>query len=138
MIIGINHITLSTRSLERAFTFYTQVLGLRPVAKWPAGAYLLAGETWIALVLDGATRPAQLPEYSHIAFSVNEANFDELADRIIQSGAETWQENWTEGASLYFVDPDGHKLEIHASDLATRLKTAREKPWAGLEFFPAP
>jgi glutathione S-transferase fosA5 len=138
MITGVNHITLSTRTLERTFAFYTQVLGLRPVAKWPAGAYLLAGETWIALVLDEATRPAQLPEYSHIAFSVDEVNFAELSRRIIQSGAEIWQENWTEGASLYFVDPDGHKLEIHASNLATRLKTAREKPWAGLEFFPAP
>lgn len=138
MITGVNHITLSTRSLERSFAFYTQVLGLRPVAKWPAGAYLLAGETWVALVLDEAARPARLPEYSHIALSVDEANFAELAGRIIQAGAEIWQENRTEGASLYFVDPDGHKLEIHASDLATRLKTAREKPWAGLEFFPAP
>jgi catechol 2,3-dioxygenase-like lactoylglutathione lyase family enzyme len=138
MITGINHITLSTRSLEQSFTFYTQVLGLRPVAKWPAGAYLLAGETWIALVLDEAARRAPLPEYSHIAFGVDEANFAELVERIIQSGAKIWQENETEGASLYFVDPDGHKLEIHTSDLATRLRTAIEAPWAGLEFFPMP
>jgi len=36
------------------------------------------------------------------------------------------------------VQPDAlDKLEIHASDLATRPKTAREKSWVGLEFFPA-
>ena len=47
------------------------------------------------------------------------------------------QQNWTEGESLYFLDPDGHKLEIHASDLAARLRSARERPWAGLELFAA-
>ena len=37
--------------------------------------------------------------------------------------------------SIGDVDPDGHKLEIHASDLETRLRSAKEQPWEGLEFF---
>jgi hypothetical protein len=41
----------------------------------------------------------------------------------------------TEGVSWYFLDPNGHKLEIHASDLTARLRKAREQPWVGLEFF---
>jgi hypothetical protein len=28
--------------------------------------------------------------------------------------------------SLYFPDPNGHKLEIHVSDLAARIKSAKE------------
>lgn len=52
-----------------------------------------------------------------------------------RSYAIIWQDNWTEGESLYFLDPNGHKLEIHASDLAARLQAARENPWAGLELF---
>ena len=58
-----------------------------------------------------------------------------MRERIKNSGAEIWQENWTEGDSLYFVDPNGHKLEIHASDLEARLESARQNPWEGLEFF---
>jgi catechol 2,3-dioxygenase-like lactoylglutathione lyase family enzyme len=134
MITGINHITLSIKDVEESFGFYTQVLGFRPVAKWPKGAYLLAGDVWIALVLDERVRDAALPEYTHIAFTVAQADFAALSQRIA-AGAPIWQQNWTEGASLYFLDPNGHKLEIHASDLETRLRMAKESPWAGLEFF---
>jgi catechol 2,3-dioxygenase-like lactoylglutathione lyase family enzyme len=135
VITGINHITLSIADVERSFTFYSAILGFRPVAKWPKGAYLLAGDTWIALVADQHTRQAALPEYTHIAFSVSAQDIGLLGERIRASGATIWQENWTEGDSLYFLDPDGHKLEIHASDLATRIATAKAQPWDGLKFF---
>jgi|SRR5579859_464474 len=135
MILGINHVTLSVRDTQESYLFYTQVLGFRPVARWPKGAYLLAGETWIALVLDEQVRPASLPEYTHLAFSVLPVDFETMCQRIKDSGAAIWQDNWTEGDSLYFMDPNGHKLEIHTSDLATRLKSAHKNPWDGLEFF---
>ncbi len=135
MIQGINHITLSVRDVKESFAFYVQVLGFHPVARWPKGAYLLAGDTWIALVLDEHVRESALPEYTHVAFTVSDENWEHLSQSITQSGAEIWQDNWTEGASLYFVDPNGHKLEIHASDLETRIRTAKEHPWEGLEFF---
>ncbi len=135
MITGVNHITLSVKDIEESFGFYTRVLGFRPVAKWPRGAYLLAGEIWIALVLDEHVRESILPEYTHIAFTVSGEDFEVLSARIKRSGGKIWQENSTEGASLYFLDPNGHKLEIHASDLETRIRTAKENPWEGLEFF---
>jgi catechol 2,3-dioxygenase-like lactoylglutathione lyase family enzyme len=135
MISGANHITLSIRDIEESFAFYTTVLGFRPVAKWPLGAYLLAGDLWIALVFDERLRAAVLPEYTHIAFTVAPADFAALSARIVAAGASIWQPNQTEGDSLYFLDPNGHKLEIHASDLQTRIRTAKEAPWAGLEFF---
>jgi catechol 2,3-dioxygenase-like lactoylglutathione lyase family enzyme len=134
MITGVNHITLSVKDAAESFAFYTQVLGFHPVAKWPRGAYLLAGDMWLALVLDEHVRERALPEYTHIAFTVSSEDFESLSVRIKQSGGEIWQENRTEGASLYFVDPNGHKLEIHASDLETRIRTAKEDPWEGLEF----
>ncbi len=135
MIQGVNHVTLAIRDVEASFAFYAQVLGFRPVAKWPKGAYLLAGDVWIALHQDEQTRRGPLPEYTHIAFSVPGSDFPALSERIRQAGAAIWQENWIEGDSLYFLDPNGHKLEIHASDLAARLRSARANPWEGLEFF---
>ncbi len=133
MIRGVNHITLAVRDVGESSKFYVAVLGCQQVARWPQGAYLLAGDVWLALVQDDHVRPGPLPEYSHIAFSVTPENFSALSARIYASGAIIWQENKSEGESLYFLDPNGHKLEIHASDLAARLRAARANPWPGLE-----
>lgn len=135
MITGINHITLSVSDAQQSFVFYTEVLGFRPIAKWPKGSYLLAGDTWLALITDEKVRKEPLAEYTHIAFTVSASDFEAMSERIKQAGATIWQENKTEGDSLYFTDPNGHKLEIHASDLAARIKSAKEHPWEGLEFY---
>jgi catechol 2,3-dioxygenase-like lactoylglutathione lyase family enzyme len=135
MIIGLSHITLSVRELPRSFTFYVDLLGCRPIARWPKGAYLAAGDVWLALHVDKAVRRAPLPEYTHVAFHVTEQELADIGARIDQQGVVRFQDNKTEGASLYFLDPDGHKLEAHVGDLESRLRAAREKPWEELEFF---
>lgn len=135
MVSGINHITLSVKDIDESFVFYYKTLGFCPVAKWPEGAYLLAGDIWIALVVDRDTRQNPLPEYTHIAFTVTADDFQAFSRQIEASGAKIWQKNSSEGESLYFVDPNGHKFEIHASNIETRIKTAKENPWSGLEFF---
>jgi hypothetical protein len=75
------------------------------------------------------------PTYTHVAFSVAPVEFDAMRRRILASGAPVWQDNATEGDSLYFIDPNGHKLEIRASDLHARLRAARSKPCEGLQIF---
>lgn len=135
MITGISHITLSVTDLVRSLAFYGNVLGLRLAARWPKGAYLAADQLWLALFLDPATRAGPLPEYTHVAFAVAAADFAGLTTRIKAAGAPIFQENSSEGHSLYFLDPDGHKLEIHVGDLNSRLAAAKEKPWPGLEIF---
>ena len=65
----------------------------------------------------------------HIAFNVPAARFEDAAASIRASGAAVWQDNRSEGASLYFLDPDGHKLEIHAGDWRTRLAGMKKEPW---------
>jgi len=129
MISGLNHITLSVRDLERSFRFYVETLGSKPVARWSKGAYLLLGDTWLCLCRDDRTRSSALPEYTHIAFAVPVARFEEVAARIRAAGTTIWQDNKSEGASLYFLDPDSHKLEVHAGDLQTRLAAMKERPW---------
>jgi catechol 2,3-dioxygenase-like lactoylglutathione lyase family enzyme len=133
VITGINHLTLSVRNLEQSLAFYIGVLGFQPVARWPTGAYLLAGDFWVCLVFDEDTRVTALPEYTHVAFTVAPHDFDALSDRIRAASAPIWQENRTEGASLYFLDPNGHKLKIHASDLESRLRAAKQTPREELE-----
>ncbi len=132
---GINHVTLAVSDLERSFAFYTAVVGLKPVAKWAGGAYLLAGGDWICLSLDVHTRTGPLPEYTHLAFSTGHAGFDERAATIRAHHVTIWKENRSEGASLYFLDPDGHKLELHAGDLHSRLAALATHAYPGLELY---
>lgn len=133
MIQGLNHMTLAVRDLQESLDFYADVLSCEVVAQWPRGAYLLAGELWLALIVDSEARSAALPEYTHLAFSVEESDFAELSTRIINAGAQLWQDNRSEGASLYFLDPNGHKLEIHVGNLHGRLRSLQAQPMPGLE-----
>ncbi len=131
MITGLNHITLAVSDLERSFQFYREVLQFKPQCKWSKGAYFLVGDLWFCLNVD----PSRVPQidYTHYAFSVSESDFPEMEQRILASGAKVFQENKSPGKSLYFLDPDGHKLEIHAGTLQDRLHTMREK--SDVEFF---
>jgi catechol 2,3-dioxygenase-like lactoylglutathione lyase family enzyme len=61
-------------------------------------------------------------DYTHVAFDVAQADFAGLVQQLLAAGARTWKDNRSEGDSFYFLDPDGHKLEIHVGSLDTRLK----------------
>lgn len=134
-VVGVNHITLSSEDVGAAAQFYCDVLGFELVATWPRGAYLSALGLWLAIV--PGPREARVGDYSHIAFHVDHHEFTRVADLIVASGAEIWQDNWTEGDSLYFTDPDGHQLEIHATTFAARVDSARAAPWDGLSLVSA-
>jgi catechol 2,3-dioxygenase-like lactoylglutathione lyase family enzyme len=130
---GINHITLSVRDIDRALQFYVGVLGCWPRSRWTRGAYLEAGSLWLCLELDARAGAPRIDD-SHVALSVDAAEFAAIAQTIRASGATLWKQNRSEGDSLYFLDPDGHKLEIHVGDLQTRLESCRGRPYDGMEF----
>jgi catechol 2,3-dioxygenase-like lactoylglutathione lyase family enzyme len=126
-VAGINHITLAVSDVERSLAFYRDVLGFAARAVWSEGAYLEAGSLWLCLSLDEQTRSAPHPDYSYIAFSVEEADFTSLSARLIAE-CSIWKQDKSEGASTYFLDPDGHKLEVHVGSLESRLQYYRENP----------
>lgn len=132
---GVNHLTFSVPDVDDAVRFYADVLGCRLVARWPAGAYLVAGHAWLALV-EGPAESRPDDDYSHIAFDVAPHDFPAIAERIAAAGCETWQDNRTEGDSVYFRDPAGRRLEVHATSLAARIEHARAAPWDGLVIAP--
>lgn len=136
MIAGLNHITIAVKDLETSFQFYKEALGFKPLMKHTKGAYFLAGDLWFCLDLDSTTRESPLPEYTHFAFSISKDNFEKLRTQIKKSGAKIWKENISEGDSIYFLDPDGHKLEVHVGDWKTRIESIKRKPWdSSVEFF---
>ncbi len=139
MLTAINHITLAVSDVEKSFNFYKDILGFTPLVKWDGGAYFLLQneeqELWFCLNLDTTRIPNNC--YTHYAFSVTEHDFPAVAAKIRESGTIVFKQNQSPGTSLYFLDPDGHKLEIHTQDWQTRIKTKKSNPgtWKNIHWY---
>lgn len=143
MITGLNHITLAVRDIDASFRFYKDVLGFEPICKWEGSAYFVVGNVtdpnafWFCLDFDRKQLRAPSPCSTHYAFSISTDDFEKMSARIIESGATLFKENTSPGKSLYFLDPDGHKLEIHVGDWRARVAAKKKNPgnWADVEWF---
>ena len=135
MLNGLNHITLAVSDVSRSFAFYVNTLGFTPKAKWAHGAYLSLGNLWLCLSADTV---ASKDDYTHYAFSIQDDDFDVFVDNLRALGVTEWKINKSEGRSFYFLDPDGHKLEIHDGDLTSRLNACMKSPYEGMAFFSSP
>ncbi len=135
MIFGMNHLTLAVSNIDRSFTFYKDILGLRPLCKWDKGAYFLIGDFWFCLNLDD--KRVVNPCYTHYAFSVSNQNFPLLRQKLIDSEVVIFKENVSPGDSLYFLDPDGHKLELHVGNWQSRIQAKKENAdtWKNIEWY---
>lgn len=144
MITAMNHITLAVSDIDQSFIFYRDILGLKPLVKWNKGAYFFVGDSkagvagsgfWFCLNVDKARVPN--PCYTHYAFTVSEENFNLMAAKIVGSGCKLFKENTSPGESLYFLDPDGHKLEIHVGTADMRIIIKKNHPghWENVEWF---
>jgi catechol 2,3-dioxygenase-like lactoylglutathione lyase family enzyme len=139
MGISLNHITLATKNIEKSFTFYHDILGLKPLVKWDNGAYFLLGDkkanVWFCLNVDKNRKPTRC--YTHYAFNVTQKTFETLSARILNSGIKVFKNNTSPGNSLYFLDPDDHKLETHVGNWRTRIKAkkANLENWKNVTWF---
>jgi catechol 2,3-dioxygenase-like lactoylglutathione lyase family enzyme len=139
---SMNHITLAVTNIERSFAFYRDVLGFKPLVKWDRGAYFLVDDQrsngsgfWFCLNVDEDRIPS--PCYTHYAFGVDQKDFEILSAKIIRSGAQIFKNNTSPGDSLYFLDPDGHKLEIHVGNWKARVDAKKDNcgNWRDVEWF---
>ncbi|MDU8926679.1 VOC family protein [Alisedimentitalea sp. MJ-SS2] len=129
-VTGLNHITLAVTELPRSIAFYRDLLGGHLRAGWSDGAYLELGTIWLCLTRADAVD--QRTDYTHIAFS--SSDYHTLAARIAAQ-APLWQDNHSEGGSVYFLDPDGHRLELHDGTLETRLNHYTAHPEKGVTLY---
>lgn len=143
MIDGINHITIAVNNISRSFQFYADIMGFTPLCRSEQVAYFLVGKPddigclWFCLDYDREQARQPSPCSSHIAFSVSAENFMPLSARIMAAGMPSFKENSSPGESLYFLDPDGHKLEIHVGDWRSRIEAKKKQPgkWTNVEWF---
>lgn len=132
---GLNHITLAVSDIAQSLDFYCNILGAQLRSRWAAGAYLEIGPLWLCLSQSAPDTDIDVhTDDSHIALSCAPADYPALAARIGHH-AKIWKDNRSEGASVYFTDPDGHRLELHQGDLASRLAHYLAHPEKGVEVF---
>ena len=108
------------------------VLGMKPHAKWVRGAYLSLGDLWFCLSCDDS-QPSN--DYTHIAFDVSNDDYPKIKEKLLNAGVKQWKDNQSEGDSLYILDPDGHRLEVHVGSLQSRLESLNSSSYDGLELF---
>lgn len=123
-IQGINHLCFSVSDLTASMEFYERILGAKPLVKGRSLAYFDLNGLWIALNVEDVAREPMPMTYTHIAFTVAEEEFDAWMKRLrdgevrILPGRERDERD---KRSVYFLDPDGHRFELHTGSLQDRM-----------------
>lgn len=125
---GIDHVALSVTDVERSAKWYIEVLGFerRYQDVWKGiPVFIGKGTTAIALFLAEANHPPvgggdTGPRMLHLAFRASRQDFKTAQEELRRHGVPFQFEDHEISHSIYFRDPDGHKLEITTYDLPPR------------------
>lgn len=125
MIQSVNHVTYSVSDLEKSVEFYKDVLKAEILVEGKKTAYFNIAGLWLALNEEKDIPREEIKySYTHMAFSISDDDFDEwyqwLEDNEVNI-LEGRKRSIQDKQSVYFTDPDGHKLELHTGTLEDRL-----------------
>jgi catechol 2,3-dioxygenase-like lactoylglutathione lyase family enzyme len=122
-IAQIDHVAIAVTDVERSADWYCDVLGMdRRHPEWGSmPAMVCAGDTCIAL-FTVAGEPSPVPgrdaiSMRHLAFRVDRAGFERAQEELRDRGIELEFMDHETAHSVYFQDPDGHRLEITTYEL---------------------
>lgn len=124
-IKGLNHFLFSVSNLKNSISFYQNVFDAKLLVKGRSTAYFDLNGMWLALNEEKDIPRNDIKEsYTHIAFSIDEADFDLTYEKLkclkvpILPGRPRDEKD---KKSIYFTDPDGHKFEFHTGTLQERI-----------------
>ena len=137
-INGLNHFLFSVSNLESSIEFYQNVFDAKLLVKGRNTAYFDLNGMWIALNVEKDIPRNEISQsYTHIAFSIEEADFMNMYEKLkelnvnILSGRPRDEKD---KKSIYFTDPDGHKFEFHTGSLKDRMDYYKQEK-THMEFF---
>ena len=120
---GIDHVALSVRDIERAAQWYIDVLGFKRLHEgmWD-GVPVFIGKGTTALALFPVRSGSSAGDRGeirmlHFAMRANRNNFLAAQEELKQRGIKFEFQDHEISHSIYFHDPDGHKLEITTYEL---------------------
>ena len=115
-IRGLYEIAIRVNDLDRAESFYREVLGLEVGLRDESRRWLFlragGGAGMVVLQENKGDWPTQ-----HLAFTINAADVERAAGLLAERGVEIdgpHYHDWMPATSIYFSDPDGHELELCA------------------------
>jgi catechol 2,3-dioxygenase-like lactoylglutathione lyase family enzyme len=117
---GIDHVALAVRDVARSVAWYQQVLELERLHEDVWGefpAMVGIGATALALFPIQSEQPKPPPgkdtvAMRHVAFRANRSGFEAAQSRLKRLGIEFEFQDHEIAHSVYFLDPDGHQIEI--------------------------
>ena len=126
-ISGVSELVLEVHDLAVSEAFYSEVLGLPVVDRWPKAVWLLAGFTRIGLwdQFEGIAR-ARGGVHVHFAFHVADDAYDALVARLRAHGLEPHEETFEafdSSRAAYVNDPDGNVLELWTWDVRRHARS---------------
>ncbi len=132
MISGISHITFIVKDLDKASKFFKEIFEAEEIYSSEGKGFsiseerfFLINDLWIAVMEGKETEKS----YNHIAFKIDESDYEKYLNRIEGLGLEirTGRKRIDgEGNSIYFYDYDNHLFELHTGTLETRLLSYRK------------
>jgi catechol 2,3-dioxygenase-like lactoylglutathione lyase family enzyme len=126
-IKGINHFGLSVADLDASVRFYTEILGLEVSDRREKDAFFQIGSADVLALIQypgGAeqfatelrpNRKGKGKAFTHFGFTAESvASVFEFQEHLKTSGVEVIKEAYErwDGASVYFLDPNGYTLEF--------------------------
>lgn len=132
MISGISHITFIVKDLDKAAKFFKEIFEAEEIYSSEGKGFsiseerfFLINDLWIAVMEGKETEKS----YNHIAFKIDESDYEKYLNRIEGLGLEirTGRKRINgEGNSIYFYDYDNHLFELHTGTLEMRLLSYRK------------
>jgi catechol 2,3-dioxygenase-like lactoylglutathione lyase family enzyme len=127
-VSGVSELVLEVVDLEAAERFYSGLLGLPVVERWPhrEAIWVMAGER----TRIGLWRPqvglagGRGGVHVHFAMHISEEDYDRAVARLRERGQELEEIRFSDGRgrAAYVDDPDGNVVELWTWDVGEHLR----------------